>query len=87
MGDVPEDGGDDRVEAESGRVSVVLAPDVSARVNAIVRSVEGVVEGDDDRQQPGQDGEDLVDSDGASAVAFPLAEGVVCMGNSGQCMV
>jgi hypothetical protein len=40
--------------------------------------VEGVVEGDDDGENPGEEGQDLVSGDGSRAVLFPLAEGVVC---------
>ena len=75
---VPENGGDDRVQTESSGVSVILMPDVSALEGTIVRSMEGVVEGDNDRQQPGQDGENLIEGNRAGAMALPLAEGVVC---------
>lgn len=45
---------------------------------AIVGLVQDVVDGDDERQQPGQDGEDLVGDDGIGAVGLPLGEGVDC---------
>lgn len=39
--------------------------------------VHGVVDGDDEGQQPGDDTEDLVRGDGARAVSLLLTEGVV----------
>ena len=39
--------------------------------------VGGVVDGDDDGEEPGDEGEDLVGQDGVGAVRLPLGEGVV----------
>jgi hypothetical protein len=41
-----------------------------------VRGVGDVVDGDDDGEQPAQDGEDLVGGDGHGRVRLPLGEGV-----------
>lgn len=73
----PVDLGDDRVEAEGGFPSGVLAPDGSSSVVAILWTVEGVPDRDDDGENPGHEGEDLVSRDAAVAMALLLGEGVV----------
>lgn len=45
---------------------------------AIVGLLENVIDGDDERQQPCQDGKDLVGDDGIRAMRLPLGEGVDC---------
>jgi hypothetical protein len=42
-----------------------------------MRFVGGVVDGDDDGKNPGEEGKDLVGRDGARAVRLSLAEGVI----------
>jgi len=49
---------------------------VSVGIASMVGIVEGVVHRDDDGQEPGGDGQDLVGDDGASAVLVSLGEGV-----------
>ena len=39
--------------------------------------VNGVVDGDDEREEPGDESQDLVDRDGARAVLLLLGEGIV----------
>jgi hypothetical protein len=66
--DEPVDGGDDWVESEAGWVAVVLVPDGPAVVFPVVRRLEGIVNGDDDREQPACKSEDLVPDDRGRAV-------------------
>ena len=73
---VPVDLGDGVVESEAGMDELILVPDSSANGVAIVRLLNAVVDGNDDRQQPGQDGQDLVGDDGVGVVRFLLSEGV-----------
>ena len=49
-------------------------------VGSFTGIVKGVVEGDDDGQQPCGDGEDLVGDDGAPAVIVAFGEGVNWIG-------
>jgi len=58
--DNPVDGGDGRVQAESSGVHVVLLPDRSVSRVAIFGTADGVVNGDDEGQDPGEESQDLV---------------------------
>lgn len=42
-----------------------------------MRLVGGVVDGDDQREDPREEGEDLVGDDGTISVGLPLAKGTV----------
>lgn len=55
---------------------LVLVPDSAANGVAIVRLLDAVVNRDNDRQQPGEDGQDLVGDDGVGILGFLLGEGV-----------
>ncbi len=55
---------------------VILFPDPASRPDAIVRAVEGIVEGDDEGQQPSEDSQDLVSDDGVLGVGIALGEGI-----------
>ncbi len=57
---------------------VVLVPDGAAMVAAIARGLDGVVDGDNDRQQPAEQRQDLVRRDRVGAVRLPPREGVDC---------
>lgn len=59
----PVDGGNDRVQGEARVVQVVLMPDGPAVVFAIVRRLDGVINGHDHRQQPAGQREHLVPDD------------------------
>jgi hypothetical protein len=72
----PVDIGQGGVHGECAGVQVVLVPDAFADGEAIVRLVNGVVNGDDDRKHPSEDGEDLVDDDGLGRVSLSPAERV-----------
>lgn len=76
--DDPVDVGKDTVHGERGRVEVVLIPDTLADGVAILGRVHIVVDGNDDGQKPGEEGQDLVGRDGHRAVRLALGEGVVC---------
>ena len=66
------------VHAKSRVVVVVLAPYPPLVQDAIVGRAEGVVERDDQGQEPGDGGEDLVDDDGVLAMLVSLGERVDC---------
>jgi hypothetical protein len=51
-------------------------PDCPAVVFAIVRRLDGVVDGHNDRQQPARQRQHLVPDDRVGAVRVPLREGV-----------
>jgi hypothetical protein len=72
----PVYGHDDIVHGEARRVQVVLIPYPVAEVQAISRSIKGIVDGYEDGQQPCHDREDLVGDDGIGAMRIPLREGV-----------
>lgn len=73
----PIDLSNDGIHGESSWVQVVDVPDASSDAVAIVRFVNGVVDRDDDGEEPGEEGEDLEGDDGAVGMGIPLAEGVV----------
>ena len=75
--DNPEDIGDGAVHGEGTWVEVVLVPDAPADGEAIMGLVDGVVDRDDDRKEPGEDREDLVGDDRAGSMSLSLGEGVV----------
>jgi hypothetical protein len=83
--DDPEGGGDDRVQGEGTWVKGVLVPNTLPNCVAIVRRVDGVVDGDDEREDPGNEGEGLVGSDGPRAVGFPFAKGIILVPLSHGC--
>lgn len=78
----PVDAGQDGVELEGGGVGAVLAPDgsgvavVEMAVLTTGGSAEGVYDADDDQEEPGGDGQELVDAQASLAVGFALCEGV-----------
>ena len=74
----PVDGGDDRVHGKGTGVERVLVPNALADRVAIVRRVNGVVDGDDDGQHPGDEREDLVGGHRSRAVGLALGEGIDC---------
>ncbi len=59
-GGLPVDAGDDVVHLEGGVIRIVLTPYPTTSPDAIVRGVEGVVDGDDDGQKPGDGCQNLV---------------------------
>lgn len=73
----PVDGGDYGVHGESAGVERVLVPDTLADSEAILGRVDGIVDGHDDGQGPGEKGEDLVDGHRGRGVRLALGEGVV----------
>lgn len=75
--DEPVDGSDDWVQSESSAVHVVLLPDLSVSRVAIIGTVEGVIDGDNEGQDPGEKGEDLVGKDCTIGVGVPLHKGIV----------
>lgn len=77
--DNPVDGGDDRVQSESGAVHVVLLPDLSVSSVAVVRTVESIVNGDDQGQDPGNKGQNLVGEDRVVRVGVPFPKGIVLL--------
>ena len=74
--DDPVDAGDDVVHAKSSVVMVVLAPYPPSVQGTVMRCMEGVVERDDQGQEPGDSGEDLVDDDGVLAMLVAFSERV-----------
>lgn len=64
------------VHSEGRVVVVILPPDLTPCPDAIVGAVERVVERDDDGEQPGGDGQDLVRDDRVLGVGFALGEGI-----------
>lgn len=74
--DGPVDLGDSVVESEAGVDELVLVPDSAANSEAIVGLLDAVVNRDNDRQQPGENGQDLVCDDGIGIVGLLLGEGV-----------
>lgn len=57
---LPVDASDDVVHPERGVESIVLLPYLPTSPDAIMGLMEGVVDGDDDGQQPGDGSQDLV---------------------------
>lgn len=55
---------------------LILVPDSAANGEAIVRLLDAVENRDDNRQQPGKNGQDLVSDDSIGIVGFLLGEGV-----------
>lgn len=72
----PVDGGDGGIQGKGRAIQSIQVPEASANVVAIVRLVQGVVDGDDDRQDPSKECENLVGEDGPRRMILPLAEGV-----------
>lgn len=64
------------VESEAGQVEKILAWDGSAVLQIIGGRLDGVVDGDDNREKPCEQRQDLVGDDGVGAVRFLLGEGV-----------
>jgi hypothetical protein len=56
---------------------VVLLPDLSISRVPIIGTVEGVVDSDNEGQDPGDESEDLVGEDRTIGVGFPLTKGIV----------
>lgn len=54
----------------------VLAPDGAAVVFAFMRRFKGIVDGGNDKDEPGDGGEDFVGEDGVLGVGRGLAEGI-----------
>lgn len=75
---IPEDGSNDMIHSKGARVQIVLIPDTLADGEAIMRSVNGVVNRGDDGEEPGDGGEDLVGGEMAGRVRLALGEGVDC---------
>lgn len=73
---LPIDAGDDMIHSEGRLVVIVLPPDLTSWPDAIVGAVERVVERDDDGEQPGNGGQDLVRDDRVLGVGFALGEGI-----------
>ena len=76
--DDPVDAGDDVVHAKSSVIVIVLAPYPPAVQSTIIGCIESIVERDDQGQEPGDGGEDLVDDDGVLAMLVSLGERVDC---------
>jgi len=74
--DEPVDGGNDVVHAERREVVVILSPDRTAMVWAILRVVDCILEGDNHGQQPSDDCEHLVGDNGVLAMLVALRERV-----------
>ena len=68
----PVDVGNDIVHGEGSRVQVVLVPNALTDGVAIVRGVDVVVDGDNEREGPGEKSKDLVGGDGRRAVRLAL---------------
>ncbi|KAI9677734.1 MAG: hypothetical protein M1829_002506 [Trizodia sp. TS-e1964] len=60
----PVDRYDDAVQGEGGGMGSILAPDGATFVHIVLGSIGVVVEGRDNEEQPGEDGEDFVDNQG-----------------------
>ena len=73
---LPVDAGDDMVHPESRMVMVILFPDPTSCPYAIVGTMQGIIDGDDDGQQPRHDGQNLVSDDSVLRVGFALGEGI-----------
>lgn len=56
----------------------VLAPDGLPMISTIGRNAEGVVDGHEDVQKPGEDGENFVGPDGLDRVRLPSSKRVCC---------
>jgi hypothetical protein len=76
-GYAPVDGCDDRVQRKGSAIHVVLLPDLSISCVPIVGTVEGVVDSDDEGQDPGDESKNLVGEDRTTRVGFPLTKGIV----------
>lgn len=79
-GNKPVDGGHGRVQGEGRVMEVVLVPDGAAMIAAVVGRLDGIVDGDHDREQPAEQRQDLVRGDRVGAVRLPSGEGVDCAG-------
>lgn len=64
------------VHGKGSAVQVVQVPDDPVEADLVVMPSAGVVYADNDRRQPGQQGEDFVCEHGAMAVRLPPREGV-----------
>lgn len=78
MANLPVNISKDVVHGEGAGIQIVLVPYAPADMEAIVRLVNSIVDGDDDGQKPREQGQNLVCDDGAIAVRLPLTEGVPC---------
>lgn len=67
---------EDGAHGKCRSVQVVLVPDTAADGEAILGLVEDIVDGDDDGQEPREEGKNLVGDDGAGAVRLAVAKGV-----------
>jgi len=76
-GSSPVNGCDDWVQRKGSAIHVVLFPDLSISCVPIVGTVEGVVDSDDEGQDPGDESKNLVGEDGTTRVGFPLTKGIV----------
>lgn len=74
--DDPVDVAEDGVHGEGGAVEVVLVPDAAADGVAVLGLVDDIVDGDDDGEEPGYEGEEFVGEDGAGGVRLAVAKGV-----------
>ena len=74
--DDPVDAGDDVVHAKSSVIVIVLAPYPPAVQSTIIGCIKSIVERDDQGQEPGDSGEDLVGDNGVLAVFVAFSERV-----------
>jgi hypothetical protein len=64
------------IESEARQMNVVLAGDGKVMLKVSVGRSDGIVHGDDDRESPCQECQDLVGYDSGRVMRFPLSEGV-----------
>lgn len=81
MANLPVNISEDVVHGKGAGIQIVLVPYAPADMEAIVRLVNSIVDGDDDGQKPREQGQNLICDDGAIAVRLPLTEGVPCDGH------
>ena len=74
--DDPVDTGDNMVHPESSVVVIVLAPYPPAVQSTIIGCIKSIIERDDQGQEPGDSGEDLVGDNGVLAVFVAFSERV-----------
>lgn len=75
---VPENVGNNTVHGKRSGIEIVLIPDATSDGMAIVGSMRSVIDGDDEGDEPSDEGQNLVGEDSLLGMRILLTEGVIC---------